>query len=211
MRLQQSLLLIALAAAAVSCEAFRDRAAVLALKAGGATSVRIAEDGTVHARDPRGREIWMTREDLRARRFRMRSRAGVSLMIMKDADVPSSVPPDVTMMMAAGRGLEYRPPWLTPYPGGTAEPQFAVIESHRVSGSWTFETADDTSAVRMQLVEQLVAAGLTQRPGVAQRPARDLPIVIDAGQRGVDRYVQIHVGPGPRDGAHGEVFYEYRR
>ena len=204
-----------------SCQTSPDRAFVRQLKARpDVASVRTDRDGTVHVRRTDGREMWLDAEDQRAHRFHYRQDGAVKLMVESNSDVPAELPAGVDAIMVPEGGLNYLPPWLGPTPSMGPSAEFAELQRDRIRGSWNFETGNDTAIVRRQLGEQLAAARLTMRPGVAPRPDARFPIVIDAGDRGGEAFVQLRMGARPRTsavssdrgtGARGEVYYEYRR
>lgn len=183
-------------------------------------SVRTDRDGTVHVRRTDGREMWITVEDQAAHHFRFRQDGMVKLMLMAGDDVPATVPDGVDALMVPEGGLNYLPPWLSPTPSSGPVAEFAEIQRDRIRGSWRFETGYDPETLEQQFADQFLAAKLISRPGVAPVPDPGLPTVIDAGERGGERFVQVRMGPRPggsarstggTTGTRGEVYYEYRR
>jgi hypothetical protein len=184
------------------------------------TAVRTDRDGTIHLRRTDGREMWFGPGDSDARRFRYRENGKVIVGVMKGGDVSSELPAGVDALMVVDGGLNYLPSWIAPTPSSGPVPEFAEIQRDRIRGSWRFETGYDPETVEQQFAAQFLAAQLISRPGVALAPDRSLPTVIDAGERGGDRFVQVRMGPRPggsarstggTTGTRGEVFYEYRR
>jgi len=164
--------------------------------------------------------MWITPEDQAAHHFRFRENGAVKLMLMSGDDVPSTLPDGVDAIMVPEGGLNYLPSWIAPTPSSGPVPEFAEVQRDRIRGGWRFETGYDVEKVEQQLAEEFLAAQLVSRPGKAPMPDPDLPTVIDAGERGGDRFVQVRMGPRPggaarstggTTGTRGEVYYEYRR
>jgi hypothetical protein len=203
-----------------SCQTSHESDVVHRLKATGeVASVRVDRDGTTHVRRTDGRELWFDAEDEKANRLHFRDGGVEKRMTLSTVDAPAELPPGVDAMMITEGGLNYLPAWIAPTPSSGAQPGFAEIEPHHIRGSWRFETGYDTATVRGQIGAQLAASGLTMRPGTAPASDPGLPVIIEAGTRGSDRYVQLRMGARPSSsarstlggaGARGQVFYEYR-